>query len=293
VCARASRGANTHGKRTCSAARVLLLFGFGFCLCAPTARSIFPSSPSPPPHTLARPTPPHTHTLTPQSIAEVFLLCVAGYVLAYAGVVDKATQRKLNVINVSLFTPALLFSKVSARVEARCRIVRDNRRWWTWRLFGAAMLLSSGRGRGCMRMRILNVDCGGQNCTLVLCLIGVVWTLDFGPWPNCGVWAVRCCACSAPFVNANVVRCYDAVVLLFSTTPRLHGAAAIYRSPCLQLRLAWTARASTSCRRQPPSAMSSLDRTVARGRYTIVTQPAPPYPAHTTGRLLPHPLQAL
>jgi hypothetical protein len=40
------------------------------------------------------------------------LLCLAGYVLAYAGITDKATQRKLNVINVSLFTPALLFSKV-------------------------------------------------------------------------------------------------------------------------------------------------------------------------------------
>nr|KIR86098.1 endoplasmic reticulum protein [Cryptococcus tetragattii IND107] len=48
-----------------------------------------------------------------QSIFEVILLCVAGYVLARAGVTDKATQRKLNVINVSLFTPALLFSKVA------------------------------------------------------------------------------------------------------------------------------------------------------------------------------------
>ncbi|KAL0243489.1 hypothetical protein I308_105455 [Cryptococcus tetragattii IND107] len=47
------------------------------------------------------------------SIFEVILLCVAGYVLARAGVTDKATQRKLNVINVSLFTPALLFSKVA------------------------------------------------------------------------------------------------------------------------------------------------------------------------------------
>lgn len=47
-----------------------------------------------------------------QSVIEVFLLCVAGYVLSRAGVTDKATQRKLNVINVSLFTPALLFSKV-------------------------------------------------------------------------------------------------------------------------------------------------------------------------------------
>ncbi|WVQ83865.1 hypothetical protein IAT38_006009 [Cryptococcus sp. DSM 104549] len=47
------------------------------------------------------------------SIIEVFLLCLAGYVLSRAGVTDKATQRKLNVINVSLFTPALLFSKVA------------------------------------------------------------------------------------------------------------------------------------------------------------------------------------
>ncbi|KAL1408447.1 hypothetical protein Q8F55_005259 [Vanrija albida] len=47
------------------------------------------------------------------SITEVFLLCLAGYVLASTGVTDKATQRKLNVINVSLFTPALLFSKVA------------------------------------------------------------------------------------------------------------------------------------------------------------------------------------
>ncbi|OCF41572.1 endoplasmic reticulum protein [Kwoniella heveanensis CBS 569] len=48
-----------------------------------------------------------------ESIVEVFLLCLAGYVLSKAGVTDKATQRKLNVINVSLFTPALLFSKVA------------------------------------------------------------------------------------------------------------------------------------------------------------------------------------
>lgn len=34
---------------------------------------------------------------------------------------DKATQRKLNVINVSLFTPALLFSKVSA--SSHCGVV--------------------------------------------------------------------------------------------------------------------------------------------------------------------------
>ncbi|KAH9923023.1 auxin efflux carrier [Amylocystis lapponica] len=48
-----------------------------------------------------------------ESILEVFLLCVAGYVLAVRGVLDKKTQKQLNRLNVSLFTPSLLFSKVA------------------------------------------------------------------------------------------------------------------------------------------------------------------------------------
>ncbi|RDB27965.1 putative transporter C5D6.04 [Hypsizygus marmoreus] len=47
------------------------------------------------------------------SIVEVFLLCVAGYILAGRGILDKKTQKQLNHLNVSLFTPALLFSKVA------------------------------------------------------------------------------------------------------------------------------------------------------------------------------------
>ncbi|KAL1705134.1 auxin efflux carrier [Schizophyllum commune] len=47
------------------------------------------------------------------SILEVFLLCCCGYVLAGKGVLDKKTQKQLNRLNVSLFTPALLFSKVA------------------------------------------------------------------------------------------------------------------------------------------------------------------------------------
>jgi predicted permease len=47
------------------------------------------------------------------SILEVFLLCLAGYVLAGRGVLDKKTQKQINRLNVSLFTPALLFSKVA------------------------------------------------------------------------------------------------------------------------------------------------------------------------------------
>ncbi|KAF8651408.1 hypothetical protein AX16_004801 [Volvariella volvacea WC 439] len=47
------------------------------------------------------------------SIVEVFLLCLAGYLLAWRGILDKPTQKKINHLNVSLFTPALLFSKVA------------------------------------------------------------------------------------------------------------------------------------------------------------------------------------
>jgi len=38
---------------------------------------------------------------------------VSGYILARRGILDKATQKQLNVINVNFFTPCLLFSKVA------------------------------------------------------------------------------------------------------------------------------------------------------------------------------------
>lgn len=47
------------------------------------------------------------------SILEVVLICLAGYILASKGILDKKTQKQLNRLNVSLFTPALLFSKVA------------------------------------------------------------------------------------------------------------------------------------------------------------------------------------
>ncbi|KAH9478161.1 putative transporter [Psilocybe cubensis] len=47
------------------------------------------------------------------SILEVFILCAAGYILARQGILDKKTQKQINRLNVSLFTPALLFSKVA------------------------------------------------------------------------------------------------------------------------------------------------------------------------------------
>ncbi|KLO05663.1 hypothetical protein SCHPADRAFT_910888 [Schizopora paradoxa] len=48
-----------------------------------------------------------------ESILEVFLLCLAGYLLSRRGILDKKTQKQLNRLNVSLFTPSLLFSKVA------------------------------------------------------------------------------------------------------------------------------------------------------------------------------------
>ncbi|TFY54918.1 hypothetical protein EVJ58_g8576, partial [Rhodofomes roseus] len=48
-----------------------------------------------------------------ESILEVFLMCLAGYILATQGILDRKTQKQLNRLNVSLFTPSLLFSKVA------------------------------------------------------------------------------------------------------------------------------------------------------------------------------------
>ncbi|KAF8548061.1 auxin efflux carrier [Imleria badia] len=48
-----------------------------------------------------------------QSIFQVFLLCLAGFTLSFKGIVDKPTSKALNRINIALFTPALLFSKVA------------------------------------------------------------------------------------------------------------------------------------------------------------------------------------
>ncbi|KAF9269575.1 auxin efflux carrier [Marasmius fiardii PR-910] len=47
------------------------------------------------------------------SILEVVFLCLAGYILASKGMLGRKTQKQLNRLNVSLFTPALLFSKVA------------------------------------------------------------------------------------------------------------------------------------------------------------------------------------
>ncbi|KAI9433477.1 auxin efflux carrier [Lactarius indigo] len=47
------------------------------------------------------------------SIAQVILVSISGYYLSWRGLLDKRTQKQLNVINVNFFTPCLLFSKVA------------------------------------------------------------------------------------------------------------------------------------------------------------------------------------
>ncbi|KDN43325.1 hypothetical protein K437DRAFT_248524 [Tilletiaria anomala UBC 951] len=51
--------------------------------------------------------------VTAFSILEVALISTVGYVMARRGIIDKKTQTKINKLNVSIFTPALLFSKVA------------------------------------------------------------------------------------------------------------------------------------------------------------------------------------
>jgi hypothetical protein len=67
-------------------------------------------------HTLTIPPPPiHPiqHPTPNQSIMEVFLLCMAGYILARLDIIDKQTQRKINVVQVTLLTPCLMTSKIA------------------------------------------------------------------------------------------------------------------------------------------------------------------------------------
>lgn len=57
--------------------------------------------------------------VTAESILEVVILSAVGYLLARRGIIDKRTQTKINKINVSFFTPALLFSKVAFSLNPR------------------------------------------------------------------------------------------------------------------------------------------------------------------------------
>ncbi|KAL5480962.1 hypothetical protein ACEPAI_9903 [Sanghuangporus weigelae] len=47
------------------------------------------------------------------ALAEVFLLCLAGYILGRMGILNKQTRKQVNILNTSIFTPALLFTKVA------------------------------------------------------------------------------------------------------------------------------------------------------------------------------------
>ncbi|EJC99383.1 uncharacterized protein FOMMEDRAFT_160996 [Fomitiporia mediterranea MF3/22] len=52
------------------------------------------------------------------AITEVFLLCFAGYILARMDILNKQTRKQVNRLNTSIFTPALLFTKVAFSLTA-------------------------------------------------------------------------------------------------------------------------------------------------------------------------------
>lgn len=47
------------------------------------------------------------------SIAQIAAFCVAGYFAAVKGIIDLKCRKQLNRLNISIFTPALIFGKVS------------------------------------------------------------------------------------------------------------------------------------------------------------------------------------
>ncbi|KAL5522643.1 hypothetical protein ACEPAG_8661 [Sanghuangporus baumii] len=47
------------------------------------------------------------------ALAQVFLLCLTGYILGRMGILNKQTRKQVNILNTSIFTPALLFTKVA------------------------------------------------------------------------------------------------------------------------------------------------------------------------------------
>lgn len=74
--------------------------------------TLHPMSPPPSTSEVDSPIWPLFQTVT-GSIVQVTLVCISGYVLARRGILDKSTQKQLNIINVNFFTPCLLFSKVA------------------------------------------------------------------------------------------------------------------------------------------------------------------------------------
>ena len=56
---------------------------------------------------------PHLAYLTFESITEVVLVSVTGFICAYTGMLPKQGQKTISMLNVDIFTPALIFSKLA------------------------------------------------------------------------------------------------------------------------------------------------------------------------------------
>ncbi|GMM32720.1 hypothetical protein DASC09_000450 [Saccharomycopsis crataegensis] len=61
----------------------------------------------------------HISFLTFQATLQVICVCLAGYICARCGILNAQAQKYVSVLNVNLFTPALIFSKLASSLSLK------------------------------------------------------------------------------------------------------------------------------------------------------------------------------
>ncbi|GMM52843.1 hypothetical protein DASB73_038060 [Starmerella bacillaris] len=60
--------------------------------------------------------------LTLQAVLQTVIVCVLGYMAANVGYLNRATQKGISNLNVMVFTPCLVFSKIASRLDVKALI---------------------------------------------------------------------------------------------------------------------------------------------------------------------------
>lgn len=60
--------------------------------------------------------------LTLQAVLQTVIVCILGFVSARAGYLNRATQKSISNLNVNVFTPCLVFSKIASRLDVKALI---------------------------------------------------------------------------------------------------------------------------------------------------------------------------
>lgn len=60
--------------------------------------------------------------LTLQAVLQTVIVCILGYASANAGYLNRATQKSISNLNVNVFTPCLVFSKIASRLDVKALI---------------------------------------------------------------------------------------------------------------------------------------------------------------------------